>query len=413
MDCSQNTVPQYTNAFDFEFDFFIFLQPGMDFYAQFEDTAGADGAGAENVAHAQAGVLRCPGDHLREAVVNLVEVAARDFFAIDAGDHLHVVAFARAAARAIPRQFIGRDQPGAERGSEIFAFAGAEIELHVATLEVARAPVVHDGIARDILVGLFHRNVFALAPDDAGDLQFDIQFLAALRVGNGLIGAVDFARIGEVENWHLVPFGNHAEAAQGAGGLDMLLKGVEIADRGRLWNGGQGDDLVERVGLARRALDVHAARARLRQWGERHLDVARFALIYQSLPRRCQPIGVTQQFQKARIVKLEDLVAADDARVGGVVGCSEGEQLHLQISSQFLLALQRLEEGLEVAFAEAARALALDDLEEDRRAAHNRFGEDLQQVAFIVVIDQNAQFGQVFYVLSDVADALQHVIVVG
>ena len=39
-----------------------------------------------------------------------------------------------------------------------------------------------------------------------------------------------------------------------------------------------------------------------------------------------------------------------------------------QVAAQGLLALDGLEERLEVALAEAARTFALDDLEEDRRA---------------------------------------------
>ena len=68
-----------------------------------------------------------------------------------------------------------------------------------------------------------------------------------------------------------------------------------------------------------------------------------------------------------------------------------------------LLALDRLEQGLEVALAEAARAVALDDLEEDRRPVAERLGEDLQQVALVVVVDEDAEPAQVGEVLVDLA----------
>jgi hypothetical protein len=61
----------------------------------------------------------------------------------------------------------------------------------------------------------------------------------------------------------------------------------------------------------------------------------------------------------------------------------------LQVARGVLLALDRLEQGLEVALAEAARAVALDDLEEDRRPVAERLGEDLQQVALVVVVDED------------------------
>lgn len=42
-----------------------------------------------------------------------------------------------------------------------------------------------------------------------------------------------------------------------------------------------------------------------------------------------------------------------------------------------LFAFDGLEKGLEIAFAEATRAAALDDLEEERGAVGDRLGEDL------------------------------------
>jgi hypothetical protein len=50
-----------------------------------------------------------------------------------------------------------------------------------------------------------------------------------------------------------------------------------------------------------------------------------------------------------------------------------------------LIALDRLEQRLEVAFAEAVVALALDELEEHRPELG--FGEDLQQQALVVAFD--------------------------
>ncbi len=53
--------------------------------------------------------------------------------------------------------------------------------------------------------------------------------------------------------------------------------------------------------------------------------------------------------------------------------------------------LQSLEEGLKVPFAKATGTFTLDDFKENRRAIDNRLGEDLQQVALIVMIDKDPQ----------------------
>src|SRR6185295_17830071 len=84
----------------------------------------------------------------------------------------------------------------------------------------------------------------------------------------------------------------------------------------------------------------------------------------------------------------------------------------LQVAAKLLLALDRLEQGLEVALAEAAGAVALDDLEEDRRAVADRLREDLEHVALVVAVDQDAEAAQVVQALLDLPDALRDVLVV-
>src|SRR5436190_13271979 len=76
----------------------------------------------------------------------------------------------------------------------------------------------------------------------------------------------------------------------------------------------------------------------------------------------------------------------------------------LQIPTELLLALDGLEERLEVALAEAERTVPLDQLEEDRRAVADRLGEDLEQVAVLVAVDQDAALLQLLDRRPDVAD---------
>ncbi len=56
--------------------------------------------------------------------------------------------------------------------------------------------------------------------------------------------------------------------------------------------------------------------------------------------------------------------------------------------------------------------MPLNDLEEQCRPILHRLGEDLQHVALVVAVDQDAQFGQFLHVLVDLADALrQHLVI--
>src|ERR687886_1937048 len=85
----------------------------------------------------------------------------------------------------------------------------------------------------------------------------------------------------------------------------------------------------------------------------------------------------------------------------------------LQVAALGLLALDGLEQRLEVAVAEAARAVALDDLEEHRRAVADRLGEDLQQVALVVAVDEDALLAEVGELVDHLGDARGDLVVVG
>src|SRR5439155_6502315 len=84
-----------------------------------------------------------------------------------------------------------------------------------------------------------------------------------------------------------------------------------------------------------------------------------------------------------------------------------------EVSAQRLLALDGLKQGLEVPLAEAAASPSLDDLEKERRAVSDRPCEDLQHVAFVVPIDENAQLGKRFDGLAYLADSRFQFAIVG
>src|SRR4051794_35925945 len=90
---------------------------------------------------------------------------------------------------------------------------------------------------------------------------------------------------------------------------------------------------------------------------------------------------------------------------GEVPNAAGAETRALQVSAQRLVALDRLEERLEVALAERRRAVALDDFEEDGRPVLRRLREDLQQVAVVVAVGQDPQPLEVAVVLGDLAHA--------
>src|SRR6478672_1540859 len=93
---------------------------------------------------------------------------------------------------------------------------------------------------------------------------------------------------------------------------------------------------------------------------------------------------------------------AGSAVAGSLVAPAAGSE----VAALVLLALDRLEERLEVALAESERAVPLDELEEDGRAVAERLGEDLQQVAVLVAVDEELALLQLLDRHADVADPL-------
>src|SRR6202040_3339820 len=66
----------------------------------------------------------------------------------------------------------------------------------------------------------------------------------------------------------------------------------------------------------------------------------------------------------------------------------------------------------EVAFTEAAGAVALDDLEEDRRPVAERGSEDLEQVALVVAVGENPEPAELGERLIELPQALRHLVAV-
>src|SRR5260370_8457285 len=84
----------------------------------------------------------------------------------------------------------------------------------------------------------------------------------------------------------------------------------------------------------------------------------------------------------------------------------------LQIASCGLFALDRFEERFEIAFAETLRAFALNDLKKERWPVLDRFGKDLQQITFVVAINQNAELFQCVQFFVNMANTIEQCVVV-
>ena len=67
---------------------------------------------------------------------------------------------------------------------------------------------------------------------------------------------------------------------------------------------------------------------------------------------------------------------------------------HLQVPSRGLIQLYTLEQSFEVSSSKALMIVSLDDFNEDCWTILERFGEDLEKVPIIIIVNQNLQLLQ-------------------
>src|SRR5690606_4925285 len=90
-----------------------------------------------------------------------------------------------------------------------------------------------------------------------------------------------------------------------------------------------------------------------------------------------------------------------------------GPRYSMQGPPEFLFPFYGLEQGLKVTLSKGLCPLSLDDLKEDRGPGLHRFGEDLQQVALVVPVHQDAELLERGNVLIDLSHPVPHGLVIG
>jgi hypothetical protein len=84
-----------------------------------------------------------------------------------------------------------------------------------------------------------------------------------------------------------------------------------------------------------------------------------------------------------------------------------------KITPETLLAFDGFKQGFEITFTERAGAFSLNDFKEKGRAVFNRLGENLQQITFIVSVNENAELFQRIDIFINCSDTLLQRIVIG
>src|SRR5665213_3325874 len=166
-------VAQHADSLDLQFNDVAWLYPA----AQFEPAPASDRSTAEHVAGHQPLLLRQMRDDRGETKAHPAKRSLRPQLAIDARSH----------ARSDDVKRVRRDESRTDRGGEILPEPWAQPDLHLPELDVARAPVVEDGVSGDRVGCLLNRNAEGLLPDDRRELQLEVQLIRVARPGNNVL----------------------------------------------------------------------------------------------------------------------------------------------------------------------------------------------------------------------------------
>ena len=206
-------IPQDADALDFQFDHIT----GLEGATEFQAAAGADGAGADDLAGVQGFGLGNEGNDILEPVVHRARRATAPHLAVHPGGHGELI--------GIP-DFVGRDDPGTEHitGIEVFALGRTELAGHLLELGVAGGAVIEDGEPENMGRRRRARDVHAGAAEDTGQFQLEVHHLGIRGPAHLLVGADHREAIGFVVERSFVP--DRRDGIRPPGQLFGLRKGI-------------------------------------------------------------------------------------------------------------------------------------------------------------------------------------------
>src|SRR5260370_4951048 len=182
------------------------------------------------VARGQGGWVWGEGKKSAEPPVDAGEGTARVRPAVDRRRHLERV---RVAGPVGPKLVRG-DQGAAEAGGGVLAVDRPEVALLLVFLAVSGAPVEHDQISGDGLLGPRWIKVRAGPAHDGRYLELVVEALRTRRDGDVVVWPPCRGRVREVEERYLVPDGIDVVAEGLAARPHMLLESHEVPDRRRV-----------------------------------------------------------------------------------------------------------------------------------------------------------------------------------
>jgi len=159
-------IAENADAFDLDFDDIAGLEINWRVAAR-ADAFGS--AGNNERTRFQCGAATQKGDDFGHRKDHIARIALLDDFAIEAGGQREIVWIL---------DTISRYEGGPEWTKSVEAFAPAPLRASPSFLPVARAHIVGDGIAENILQGARARDIFAFPSQDYPELAFEVNLIA-------------------------------------------------------------------------------------------------------------------------------------------------------------------------------------------------------------------------------------------
>jgi len=104
--------------------------------------------------------------------MHVAGVAALPLVSVDACRHHEVIWIG---------EFVGGHHPWPQAGAPVLALRRTQPNLHFTLLNIPRAEVVEDGVARDIVACILRLDIAAGAPDDRRQFKLLVEFFREAR----------------------------------------------------------------------------------------------------------------------------------------------------------------------------------------------------------------------------------------
>ena len=125
-------------------------------------------------------------------------------------------------------QFFGRNDPGANRGREVFRFSRTKPDGQFQTFNIPSGPIVQDRIAPNMAVSVIKGNTAPMVSDDTANFERIIEFFGIGRIRNFRFMRLKSVRVAIIKDRRFRPFDRQIDISFFPFSFGMGFEGIII-----------------------------------------------------------------------------------------------------------------------------------------------------------------------------------------